>query len=60
MTRRTIRDDYPEECAAAIDMAGRKGARDAVLMLHASLEIEARAGLAWWCAFFAMLDRLNR
>jgi len=59
VTRRTILDDYPKESAIAIDMAGRKGARDAVLVLHATLEIEARAGLAWWAAYFAMLDAVR-
>lgn len=57
---RTIFDDHPEESAEAIRLASIKGARDAVLTLHASIELEARAGLAWWAAYFAMLDALKR
>jgi hypothetical protein len=57
---RTVLDDHPEESVEALRRASIKGARDAVLTLHTALELEARAGLAWWAAYFAMLDRLNR
>lgn len=57
---RTAFDDHPDACRSAIRAAHVKGARDAMLMVHAATEIDARAGLAWWAAFFAMLDALDR
>jgi len=56
---RSILDDHPDACRDAIRAAHAKGARDAMLHLHAAAEVEARAGLAWWCALFAAIDAMG-